>query len=97
MKPYAESFYKSKAWARCRNTYMKSVGYLCEKCMEEGKFVPAEEVHHKIFITPQNINDPSITLNRNNLIALCREHHRQAHSRQDRRYSVDGMGRVTVL
>lgn len=96
MKKYAERFYKSQAWQNCRNSYMQMVGGLCEDCMKEGAIVPAEEVHHIKFITRDNINDPSITLNYSNLVAVCREHHRQRHSgRVKPRYSVDELGRVS--
>lgn len=95
MKRYAEQFYKSPAWKQCRDTYIRMRGYLCEMCMAEGRAVPAEEVHHKIHITPGNINDPSITLNYANLIALCREHHRQMHGAKKKRYQIDEYGRVT--
>mgnify|MGYP002513801129 CR=1 FL=1 len=57
MKPYAETFYKSKRWQDCRNSYMKKVGGLCELCMKEGKITPAEEVHHKVHLSSQNINE----------------------------------------
>lgn len=52
--------------------------YLCVNC---GK--PAEEVHHKIHLTPQNIGDKSISLNPNNLICLCKDCHFEQH-RTDR-------------
>lgn len=74
---------------------MKKVGGLCEDCLKENKIAPAEEVHHKIFITPFNINDPNITLNFDNLVALCREHHRRRHGEKERRYTIDEQGRVT--
>lgn len=95
MKKYAESFYKSIAWQNCRNAYMKKVGGLCEDCLKENKITPAEEVHHIKWITPQNINDPNVTLNWKNLVALCREHHRQRHGAKQMRYKVDEFGRVT--
>lgn len=97
MKPYAEQFYKSKQWQDCRNSYMKKVGGLCELCMKEGKITPAEEVHHKVHLNPQNINDPTVALNYDNLIALCREHHRQEHGARKRRYKIDEWGRVTPI
>ena len=53
--------------------------YLCVKCAEIGKVIPAEEVHHIIHLSPKNINDPSISLNMDNLISLCREHHFEEH------------------
>ena len=74
---------------------MKSVGGLCEDCIHEGKITAAEEVHHINPITPYTINDPDITLSWNNLIALCREHHRQRHSNRPLpRYAIDEFGRV---
>lgn len=32
-KEFAKSFYKSKAWKRCRAMYAASVGGLCERCL----------------------------------------------------------------
>lgn len=96
MKEYAKHFYKSQAWYKCRNAYMKSVSYLCEDCYAKGIIKPAEEVHHIIFITPDNISDPNITLNYDNLISLCRECHRARHNldEKNKRYKVDEAGRV---
>lgn len=62
--------------------------------MKEGKITPAEEVHHKVWINESNINDPTVTLSYDNLIALCREHHRQEHGARKRRYTIDEYGRV---
>lgn len=59
----AYKLYVSKPWRRCREGYLKSKGYLCERCLSIGLYTPATEVHHKIRITAENINDPSITLN----------------------------------
>lgn len=47
---------------------------MCQAC---GR--PAEEVHHKIHLSPSNICDTSITLNPDNLISLCRDCHFQTH------------------
>ena len=94
MKPYAEQFYKSTAWKNCRNSYMKSVGGLCEDCYAKGIVNPAEEVHHIVFLNKTNINDPSVTLNWNNLVALCRECHRKRHGYVEQRYTIEPDGRV---
>lgn len=75
---------------------MKSVGGLCEKCLKEGRYEPGEIVHHKIHLTPQNINDPSISLNWDNLELLCRLHHGDEHSKRVRRYKVDALGHVHI-
>lgn len=69
-KPWAAPFYNSKAWRRCRKAYAESVFLLCEECG-----APGEEVHHKIELTPENIHDPSITLNWDNLQLLCHRCH----------------------
>ena len=94
MKQYAEDFYKSTTWQKCRDAYMKKAKGLCEDCYKKGLIVPAEEIHHIEFITPDNINDPKITLNFDNLVALCRECHRKRHGNQ-KRYQIDQWGRVT--
>lgn len=67
-------FYKSKAWKDAQAAFMKSKHYICERC---GR--PAKIVHHKTYITPQNINDPSITLSFANLEALCADCHNKEH------------------
>lgn len=97
MKDYAKSLYKSKAWQKTRDAYARSVGGLCEICWEKGVLRPGEIVHHKIPITPDNINDPSITLSFDNLQLVCRDHHAQIHDRRQRRYKVDELGRVTIV
>ena len=55
MKDYAKAFYLSEAWRNTRDAYIKSVGGLCELCLKEGMITPAEIVHHKVFLTPDNI------------------------------------------
>lgn len=97
MKPYAEKFYKSKAWEKCRAGYIKSVGGLCERCMKEGKVNPGVIVHHRIYVTPDNINCPEVVLNFDNLELLCREHHEQEHRGIIKRFRIDELGRVTIL
>lgn len=94
MKDYAASFYSSKAWQRTREAYKRSVGGLCEVCWAKGVIKPGEIVHHKIHLTPENINDPEVTLSFNNLQLVCREHHAQIHDRKKRRYKLDELGRV---
>lgn len=71
--------------------------WLCQDCLKRGRYTPAEEVHHIRELTPDNINDPSITLNPDNLVSLCRECHKQRHGARERRYKVDEFGRVTTM
>jgi len=74
MKDYAKSFYKGKAWQNCRNYYYLLQHGICQRCGSSGDIV-----HHKIYITPSNINDPSITLNYDNLELLCIDCHNREH------------------
>ncbi len=73
-KDYAESFYNSKAWRKCREGYMQSVNYVCENCKGIGVIC-----HHVVHITPSNIHDPNITLSWENLQSLCIECHNKVH------------------
>ena len=77
-KEWAKKFYNSIEWQKCRDSYIKSLalvnGSTCERCGREGYIV-----HHKKWLNPNNINDPDVTLNFNNLEYLCRECHNKEH------------------
>jgi len=77
MKEWAEKFYKGKRWQQCRNAYYIFKYGICERCGNAGSIV-----HHKIYITPKNINDPDITLSFDNLELLCEDCHKKEHSKQ---------------
>jgi len=57
---------------------------------------PAEIVHHKIELTPDNIDNPKITLGFDNLEAVCRECHSSIHGlgNNKKRYIILDDGRV---
>ena len=97
MREYAKGFYSSNAWKECRKAYRKSVGGLCERCYAKGIVKAGEIVHHKIYLTPDNLNDPSISLNWDNLELVCRDCHAQEHDGLKKRYKVDELGRVTAI
>lgn len=78
-KEYARKFYSSQAWNNCREEYKKKVNYLCERCLAKGIYKHGDIVHHKIFISPNNINDPKITLDHDNLEYVCRDCHAEIH------------------
>ena len=96
MKDFAQSFYKSKRWQSTRRAYLASVGGLCERCLKKGLYRPAVIVHHKVYIAPENINNPEITLNWANLEAVCRECHEDEHKGSNRRYTVNEDGTVEI-
>lgn len=70
-KEFARSFYSSQKWKKCREAYIAKRraidGGLCETCRERPGYI----VHHKIELTPENINDVNITLGINNLKYDC--------------------------
>lgn len=78
MQPWAEKFYKSKAWLKCRKAYIDSVCGICERCGKPGKIV-----HHKTYLNEKNINDPSVSLNFTNLEYLCQDCHNTEHMERE--------------
>lgn len=94
VREFAEKFYKSNTWQCCREAYAGHVGHLCERCLKRGKIEPGEIVHHKVYLTPENINDPAVSLNFDNLELLCRKCHAEEHTGVIIRYSLDEFGRV---
>lgn len=84
MKDFAKQFYLSKAWRETRAYILRRDMGLCVRC---GK--PGEIVHHKIHLTPQNINDLDIALGEDNLETLCRECHAIEH--QGESPTADGL------
>ena len=94
MREFAEPLYKSVAWQKCRAAYASSVGGLCERCLEKGLYKAGVIVHHKVYLTPDNINDPTVALSFDNLELLCRDCHAAEHQRTKLRYTIDEFGRV---
>lgn len=94
MKPWAEAFYKSRAWQDCRDGYARRRGYLCESCLAKGIYRPGEIVHHKVPLTKENIHDPEIALSWDNLELLCRDCHAERHNKTKRRYHIGNDGEV---
>ena len=74
-KSYAKRFYDSRAWARCRDSYIAQRrvidGGMCEKCHNQIGYI----VHHRVMLTPENINDSDISLNHELLEYVCKECH----------------------
>lgn len=63
-------FYKSDKWHSARNKVIARANERCEMC---GKV--DEEVHHKIYLTPTNVDNLAISTNPDNPIYLCKECH----------------------
>ena len=94
---FAASFYGSEAWKRCRHAYADKARHLCEDCLKRGLINPGVQVHHIKPLTPENLDNPAITLNFDNLVLLCEECHEERHRQlrgNDRRWRVDPDGTV---
>lgn len=109
-REFARGLYKSKRWERLRALCMArpvplSDGrvcppMMCERCFERtGRLVPAEICHHKTFVTPENVGDPSVTLNADNIMRVCRDCHARIHYPNDcrPRMAFDEHGRAIEL
>lgn len=92
---FAHKFYVSGAWKRCREQYISAGHYLCERCLARGIYRRGDAVHHKVHLTPENINDPNITLAWSNLEMLCRECHEAEHENR-RKWRTDPDGNVPL-
>lgn len=57
-----------------------------------------EIVHHKIPLTPENIDDPEIAYGFNNLELVCRQCHAELHDKrkQHRRYTFGPDGEIII-
>lgn len=89
-----KKFYDSAMWKRTkRAVYIRAKG-CCEICGN-----PGTEVHHKIELDDQNVDDPKIALGMDNLILLCTQcHNKQRHRRNGagNRCTFDADGNVTI-
>ena len=94
-------FYRSQAWKDTRRNYKQSVGNLCERCLKRGIIQSADVVHHIVPLTTDNIGDINLSLNWDNLQALCRKCHADVHEemyakQSKRRYRIDEYGKVVI-
>ena len=95
MRSIDNEFYHTPSWRKCRETYLESVNHLCERCLQKGLYVSARVVHHKIHLTEDNISNPDIVLNFDNLEALCQDCHNKEHFKTSKkRYTVGEAGEI---
>lgn len=98
-RDFAKDFYNSGAWRRCRKAYIKhriSIdGGMCEVCRENLGYI----VHHKIWLSPENIDNPDIALSFDNLRYECQTCHNREEetARKGGRYIFDGNGTLVPL
>ena len=61
-----------RAWKRIRDRYVQEHPF-CERCFEEGRMTPVEEVHHIIPVKEGG------THAKENLMSLCKSCHNKIH------------------
>jgi hypothetical protein len=86
---FARKLYTSKAWTELRFNLIIERGPICQRCgkvmVDTSKLIG----HHKITLTPNNVNDPVVTLNPINIELICwtchnkEPHYINGHSKHD--------------
>lgn len=96
-REFSKRFYNSKAWNDLARLIREQRHYICDRCGKPG----ATQVHHIIELTPDNINDPNVSLNPRNLQLLCHDCHNAIHGRfkeaGGRSYTYDSTGHVVAV
>ncbi len=97
-KDFAKAFYRSKAWLKCRASFIAQRlaidGGMCQRCKDKLGYI----VHHKEWLTPGNINDPDIALNHSNLEYVCHDCHNGIEIEGDEaRYRFDEEGQLIPI
>ena len=96
---WAAWFYRGKAWKDCRRSFIGERvaidGGMCQKCGQELGYI----VHHRERLTPENINDPDVSLNHKKLEYVCHRCHQSIDSggREPDRYYFDVDGQIVPL
>lgn len=106
-KEWARAFYHSKPWENIREFVKRRDKGLCQRCKRHGKIETGKIVHHIDPLTPENINDPNISLNADNLEMVCKQCHEEEHkklgygalnhSKVESRVRFDSEGNVVKL
>ena len=68
-------FYKSRYWKKKRTEILDRDNYECQVCKAEGKFSPANTVHHIIPLEQR----PDLVLDDDNLLSICAGCHNREH------------------
>ena len=82
-RDFAESFYHSTRWKKLQRQIKARAYGLCEICGKPGLIV-----HHKIILTPDNINNPFISLNPDLLMYVCLDCHNHIHGDTEQRKAI---------
>ena len=79
MKDFARGFYNTEPWLSVRKAFIAerigTDGGLCQECGDDLGYI----VHHRIELTPNNIDDPDICFSFANLEYVCLNCHNKIH------------------
>lgn len=92
-RDFAKPFYDSAAWRKCRASFIAQRqavdGGMCQRCgVELGRIV-----HHRVWLSPENIGDHSVTLDHENLEYVCQTCHNKIEQGEEEprcRFTPDG-------
>lgn len=79
MKEFARALYHSRSWKNIRAFVVRRDKGLCQRCKRHNRFKAGDIVHHIDPLTPENVNDPDIALNADNLELVCKVCHEEIH------------------
>lgn len=79
--------YNNTEWRKLRDIYIKEHP-LCEDCLDKGKVVPAEDVHHIRSPFQNGECNKALLLDYNNLKALCKECHAARHNHTENKPTI---------
>lgn len=74
-------FYVSRVWRELCHLLKIQRGYRCERCHKNIIDLSYLLGHHKIELTIENVNDPSISLNPDKIEIICQDCHNDEHRR----------------
>lgn len=92
-RDFAKPFYDSAAWQKCRAAFIAERvvidGGMCQRCGQELGYI----VHHREWLSPENIVDPDVALNHENLEYVCQTCHNKIELEEEEpryRFTPDG-------
>ena len=79
-------------------SFIRSRDGLCERCLAAGIYRPGKVVHHRVYLTDENVNDPAVSLDPGNLELLCQDcHNAEHHAGGQRRWRFGADGSLTII
>lgn len=86
---WASKLYNSQAWKRLRSSIIAARGSRCQMCgrlmLDDSQLV----AHHVVELTPDNVDNPRIALNPDNIQIICKDCHDVVHHRYKAKGTYD--------